>query len=97
MESNPYTQIFCQLKNQTSFHNFQLRIDANASLDQRVYNRPLISQVEAIWIDRNNPNIPFDQETIVHEHSEYKHRVKHYFSFYEPLQYSLLLQRGEGG
>ena len=59
LESNPYAQIFCQLKNQISFHNFQLRIAANASLDQRVYNRPSVSQVAAIWIDGNNPNISF--------------------------------------
>nr|XP_025885670.1 uncharacterized protein LOC101263285 isoform X2 [Solanum lycopersicum]XP_025885671.1 uncharacterized protein LOC101263285 isoform X2 [Solanum lycopersicum] len=97
MESNPYAQIFCQLKNQTSFHNFQLRIAANASLDQRVYNRPSVSQVAAIWINGNNPNIPFDREIIVHEHSGYKYRVKNYFGCYDPLQYPLLFPRGEGG
>ena len=74
---------FCQLKNQTSFHNFKLRIAANASLDQWVDNRPSISQVAEIWIDGNNPNIPFDREKIVHEHSGYKHRVKHYFGCYD--------------
>jgi len=60
MEGNPYAQIFRQLKDQSSFHNLQLRIVANASLDQRVYNTPSVNQVAAIWIDGNNPNIPFD-------------------------------------
>ena len=97
MESNPYAQIFCQLKNQTSFHYFQHRIAANASLDQWVYNIPSLSQVAAILIDGNNPNIPFDREIIVHENSGYKQGIKHFFGCYDPLQYPLLFPRGEGG
>ncbi|KAG5630574.1 hypothetical protein H5410_002291 [Solanum commersonii] len=97
MEGNPYAQIFCQLKDQSSFHNFQLCIAASASLDQRVYNSPSVNQVAATWIDGNNPNIPFEREIIGHEHSGNKHRVKHYFGCYDPLQYPLLFPRGEGG
>ncbi|XP_015167740.1 uncharacterized protein [Solanum tuberosum] len=97
MERNPYAKFFSQLKEHTSFQNMEIRIAANASLDQRVYNKPSVDQVAAIWVDGNNPNIPFERDIAVHEHSGYKHRVKHYYGCYDPLQYPLILPKGEGG
>ncbi|PHT76347.1 hypothetical protein T459_19869 [Capsicum annuum] len=97
MDVNPYAQFFCQLKDHSSFQNLEIRIASNAKLDQRVYNKPSVDQVAAIWIDGNNPNVPFDREIIVHEHSGNIHRVKHYYGCYDPLQYSLLFLNGESG
>ncbi|XP_075080354.1 replication protein A 70 kDa DNA-binding subunit B-like [Nicotiana tabacum] len=57
MDENPYAQFFSQLKDQPTFQNLQVRIAATAFLDQRVYNKPTVDQVAAIWIDGNNPNI----------------------------------------
>ncbi|KAH0767034.1 hypothetical protein KY290_002952 [Solanum tuberosum] len=97
MEQNPYAEFFTQLKHHSSFQNIEIRIAANASLDQRVYNKPSVDQVAAIWVDGNNPNIPFERDIVVHEHSGSKHRVKHYYGCYDPLQYPLILPNGEGG
>lgn len=90
MDENPYAQFFSQLKDHPTFQNLQIRIAATASLDQRVYNKPSVDQVAAIWIDRNNPNIPFKRHILVHEHLGNKHRVKHYYGCYDPRQYRLL-------
>ncbi|XP_047268003.1 uncharacterized protein LOC124898400 [Capsicum annuum] len=90
MDVNPYAQFFRQLKDYSSFQNLEIRIASNAKLDQRVYNKPSVDQVVVIWIDRNNPNVPFDREIIVHEHLVNMHRVKHYYDCYDPLQYPLL-------
>ncbi|KAG5615403.1 hypothetical protein H5410_015227 [Solanum commersonii] len=38
----PYPEFFLQLKEHTSFQNLEIRIAANALLDQRVYNKPLV-------------------------------------------------------
>ncbi|KAK4371836.1 hypothetical protein RND71_007220 [Anisodus tanguticus] len=97
MDENPYGQFFKQLKDHSTFQNLQLRIAANATLDQRVYNSPSIDQVAAIWIDGNNANILFEREIVVHEHSGNRHRVKHYYGCYDPLQYPMLFPKGEGG
>ncbi|XP_019242637.1 PREDICTED: uncharacterized protein LOC109222777, partial [Nicotiana attenuata] len=97
MDGNPYAQFFCQLKDHSSFQDLQIRIAANATLDQRVYNKSSVDQIAAIWIDGNNPNVPFDREIIVHEHSGNKHRVKYYYGCYDPLQYPLLFPNGEVG
>ncbi|XP_049350419.1 uncharacterized protein LOC125815062 [Solanum verrucosum] len=97
MEQNPYAKFFTQLKHHSNFQNLEIRIAANASLDQRVYNKPSVDQVAAIWVDGNNPNISFERDIVVHEHSGNKHQVKHYYGCYDPLQYPLILPNGEGG
>ncbi|KAM3289573.1 hypothetical protein P3S67_017861 [Capsicum chacoense] len=97
MDGNPYAQLFCQLKDHSNFKDLEIEIASTAKLDQRVYNKPSVDQVAAIWIDENNPNIPFDREIIVHEHSDNIHRVKHYYGCYDPLQYPLLFSSGELG
>ncbi|KAG5576740.1 hypothetical protein H5410_056874 [Solanum commersonii] len=79
MEHNPYAEFFSQLKEHTSFQNLEIRIATNASLDQRVYNKPSVDLVTTIWVDGNNSNIPFERDIAVHEHSGHKHRVKHYY------------------
>lgn len=97
MDENPYAQFLHQLRDHPTFQDLQIRIVANATQDQRVYNKPSLDQVAAIWIDGNNPNVPFDREIIVHEHSGNRHRVKHYYGCYDPLQYPLLFPNGEVG
>ncbi|KAG5604788.1 hypothetical protein H5410_026280 [Solanum commersonii] len=97
MEQNPYAKFFSQLKEHTSFQKLEIRIAANVSLDQRVYNKSSVDQVTAIWVDGNNPNTPFERDIAVHEHLGYKHRVKHYYGCYDPFQYPLILPKGEGG
>ena len=78
MEGNPYAEFFTLLKEHTNFRNLEIRKTENASLDQRVYNKPFVDQVATIWVDENNPNTPFVRDIIVHEHSRHKHRVQHY-------------------
>ncbi|KAH0633391.1 hypothetical protein KY284_036177 [Solanum tuberosum] len=97
MEQNPYANFFTQLKHHSNFQNLEIRIAANASLDQRVYNKSSVDQVAAIWVDGNNPNIPFERDIVVHEHFGNKHQVKHYYGCYDPLQYPLILPNGERG
>ncbi|XP_047257573.1 uncharacterized protein LOC124889644 [Capsicum annuum] len=95
MNVNPFAQFFRQLKDYSSFQNLEIWIASNAKLDQRVYNKLSVDQIVGIWIDRNNPNVPFDREIIVHEHSGNMHRVKHYYGCYDPLQCPLLFPNGE--
>ncbi|KAG5581517.1 hypothetical protein H5410_052144 [Solanum commersonii] len=97
MERNPYAEFFSHFKEHTSFQNLEIRIVASASVDQWVYNKPLVDEVAAIWVDNNNPNAPFERDIAVHKHSGYKNRVKHYYGCCDPLQYPLILPKGEEG
>ena len=89
MERNLYAQIFNQLKTNpiSTISNIALLkcLFGLTSVQQKRKNK-----VAKILIDGNNPNIPFELELIIHEHSRYKHKVKHYFHCYDSLQYRLL-------
>ncbi|KAI3470148.1 hypothetical protein Pfo_026811 [Paulownia fortunei] len=79
LEINPYSKIFRRLKDYPSIEDVQLHISKDVKLDQRVYNSPTADQVVAIWVEGNNANIPFERDIIIHAHSGYRHRIKHYY------------------
>ncbi|KAL0346417.1 UNVERIFIED_CONTAM: hypothetical protein Scaly_1657700 [Sesamum calycinum] len=70
-----------------------LRYLKDVKLDQRVYNSPTADQVAAIWVEGNDDDIPFERDIIVHSHSGHRHRIKHYYGCYDPLQYPILFPR----
>lgn len=97
LEENPYSRIFRRLEEYSAMENVQLQISKDVNLDQRLYNSPAVDQVAAIWVEGNNDNTPYMREILVHAQSGEQHRIKHYFGCYDPLQYPLLLPRGETG
>ncbi|GER29257.1 F-box family protein [Striga asiatica] len=90
LDINPYAKIFRSLKDIPSVDDIHLHIAKDVKLYQRVYNSPTVDQVAAICVERNNNDVPFERDIIVHTHSGYGHRIKHYFGCYDPLQYPLL-------
>ncbi|KAL0298249.1 UNVERIFIED_CONTAM: hypothetical protein Sangu_3152400 [Sesamum angustifolium] len=90
---NPYAKIFRRLKDYPSVKDIQLHISKDVKLDQRVYNSPAADQVAAIWVEGNDGDIPFERDIIVHSHSGDRHRIKHYYGCYDPLQYPILFSR----
>ncbi|KAL0553767.1 hypothetical protein IC582_007671 [Cucumis melo] len=97
LQNNPYTQIFRSLENIKSFEDIHIHIASDVKVDQRVYSMPTTDQVAAIWIEGNKENVPFERDIVVHAHSGSRHRIKHYFSCYDSLQYLLLFPKGEPG
>ena len=84
LKQNPYAQVLRRLEDKSSFEDFEIHIVANSNLDQRVYNRSSVDQVAAIWVEGNNPNIPFKIDIIVHAHLGTRHRLKYHFGCYDP-------------
>ncbi|XP_073119840.1 uncharacterized protein [Henckelia pumila] len=97
MKKNPYAEFVHKINDFPSIKDVTLQICKNAGVDQRCYNNPTPDQVAAIWIEGNNPNIPYDRDIILHGSDGQKHRIKHYFGCYDPLQYPLLFPSGENG
>jgi hypothetical protein len=90
LKINPYCAFFWTLKDVLDLEHQQIHIRSNASLDQRVDNAPLSSQVVAIWVDENASKQHMSRDIIVYSHSGRSHRVQYYFGCYDPLQYPLL-------
>ncbi|KAL3531640.1 hypothetical protein ACH5RR_005161 [Cinchona calisaya] len=94
MQENPYAKFFKKLRDFSSVKDVQIHIAKDVRLDQRVYNSPSTDQVAAIWIEGNNPSIPFERDIVVNSHCENRYRVNYYFGCYDPLQYPLLFPNG---
>lgn len=97
MKRNPYAELLHRINYFPSIENLTLQICKNAQVDQRCYNNPTADQVAAIWIEGNDPNIPYDRDIILHGSDGQKHKIKHYYGCYDPLQYPLLFPSGENG
>ena len=72
-------------------------IRCDPQLDQRVYNAPSASKVVGIWIENSDTNQSVEHDIIIYSHSGNSHRIKHYFGFYDPLEYPLLFPYGDSG
>ena len=97
LEVNPYVKFFRSLKDISNLEELFILIKSDTSLDQRVYNAPVASQVAAVWVEDNmNPNGRC-REIVVNSHSGYSHKVEYYFSCYDSLQYPLMFPFGDTG
>ncbi|XP_075475687.1 uncharacterized protein LOC142509527 [Primulina tabacum] len=97
MKKNPYAELLNRINDFPSIEHVTLQICKNAEVDQRCYNNPTADQVAAIWVEGNNPNIPYDRDILLHGTDGHKHIVKHYFGCYDPLKYPFLFPNGENG
>ncbi|XP_059669340.1 uncharacterized protein LOC132314497 [Cornus florida] len=97
LSANPYEQFFRRLKDIPVQESYEIIIKNDVRLDQRVYNSPSSDQVAAVWIEGTNSNTRSERDIIVTAHSGRRHRVRHYFGCYDPLQYLLLFPFGEIG
>lgn len=77
--------------------NQKIIINSHANLDQRVFNTPSASQVDAIWFENMECIHRKGRDTIVYNYSGFKLRVEYYYGCYNPLQYPLLFSFGEIG
>ena len=75
---------FRQLEN-SPLDAYEIHIQSDIKLVQRVCNSPSVDQVAAIWIKENNPNIAHEHDIIIHTHLGHKHTIKHYYDCYDPL------------
>ncbi|XP_059663506.1 uncharacterized protein LOC132309192 [Cornus florida] len=97
LSSNPNAQFLRRLKDIPVSDNHEIVIKNDVQLDQRVFNSPTTDQVAAVWIEGAYPDMRLERDIIVVAHSGRKHRVRHYFGCYDPLQYPLLFPYGEIG
>lgn len=93
---NPYVHVLRQLGQRTDIENCRLIIK-ELIVNRHFHQLPTASQVAGIIVDDDCSNSSNDREIIVQTRSETLQRVADAAGFYDPLQYPLLLPRGEQG
>nr|KAJ0190524.1 hypothetical protein LSAT_V11C800454750 [Lactuca sativa] len=65
--------------------------------DQRVYNKPPMSQAAAIWVESEDNEEYGPRDIEVQMHSDQSKSTQYFYGCYDPLQYPLMFPFGELG
>ncbi|XP_073317222.1 uncharacterized protein [Primulina huaijiensis] len=97
LAKNPYGKFFRSLNSIENLNDYKIALLADPATDQRVFNRPTVSQVAGIWLESNEENQYIGQHIQVYPKNKCTQIIKHYFGCYDPLQYPLIFPNGESG
>ena len=77
--------------------DYRIDLNTNQRLDQRKYNRPLSSEVAAIWVEGTDLAKRFDRRITLCGNDNQRHSIHVTPGSYGPLSYPLFYPRGELG
>nr|XP_027067427.1 uncharacterized protein LOC113693039 [Coffea arabica] len=97
MKSNPYACFFRSLRHVPDLDNYQIVLKSYCQTDQRVFNKPTVSQVAAPWVEGENSQDSYARHIQVYTKEGHSRRIQYYYGCYDPLQYPLLFPFGETG
>ncbi|XP_040251425.1 uncharacterized protein [Aegilops tauschii subsp. strangulata] len=98
LKENPYSQQFRSLgAHKDNLDDYRIDLNTDKRLDQRRYNRPLSSDVAAIWVEGNDLAKRFDRRITLCGNNNERHSIRVTSGAYNPLSYPLFYPRGELG
>ncbi|CAI9271411.1 unnamed protein product [Lactuca saligna] len=96
IKNSPF-HLSISLRDVPDLDNYKIILKTIADQDQRVYNKPEVSQVAAIWINGEDNGDYVTRCIEVKMHNNESKSVQYYFGYYDPLQYPLMFPFGELG
>lgn len=97
LQQNPYARFFSNLRDVPCFAEYKIILKTIPGQDQRVYNKPDVSQVAALWVEGEDNGEQGQRNIEVKTHSDQSRTVQYYYGCYDPLQYPLMFPFGELG
>ncbi|KAJ9568235.1 hypothetical protein OSB04_004201 [Centaurea solstitialis] len=97
VQQNPYAYFFRNLKDIPNLGDYKIILKTISGQDQRVYNKPEVSQVAAIWVEGENNGEEHQRSIEVKTHSNQSKSIEYYYGCYNALQYPLMFPFGETG
>ena len=97
LENNPYACFFRSLKDVPQLENYKIILKTIPSQDQRVYNKPEVSQVAAVWVDGQENGEQNQRDIEVKTHSDESRKIAYYYGCYDALLYPLMFPFGKLG
>lgn len=98
LKGNPYSQQFRSLgAHKDNLDDYRIDLNTDKRLDQRRYNRPLSSEVAAIWVEGTDLAKRFDRRITLCGNNNEMHSIRVTSGAYDPLSYPLFYPMGELG
>ncbi|XP_073359742.1 uncharacterized protein [Aegilops tauschii subsp. strangulata] len=98
LKENPYSQQFRSLgAHKDNLDDYGIDLNTDKRLDQRRYNRPLSTEVAAIWVEGSDLAKRLDRRITLCGNNNERHSIRVTSGAYDPLSYPLFYPRGELG
>ena len=94
---NPYSDHLRPMGQVENISDYHIEFNLDQKLDQRVYNKPLTSEVAAVWIEGSEHMGQFDNSVVLHGKDRSWKGIRSYHGCYDPLSYPLFFPKGELG
>jgi hypothetical protein len=98
LKDNPYSQQFRRLgEHKENLDEYRIDLNTDQKLDQRRYNKPVSSEVAAIWVEGSNLARRFERSITLYGNNNERYGVHATQGLYDPLSYPLFFPKGELG
>ncbi|KAL3536631.1 hypothetical protein ACH5RR_005092 [Cinchona calisaya] len=97
LEHNPYVRFFRSLSAIQDLDQYQIYLRTKPGVDQKVYNKPTVSQVAALWVEGEENGENSRTNIQVYTHGGHSQKIQYYYGCYDPFQYPLMFPYGELG
>ena len=77
--------------------DYKIVLETTPAVDQRVFNKPAVSQVGAVWSESSDFEHLNSKHIQIYRKNGQTQIVKHYFACHDSLQYPLIFANGEPG
>ncbi|AQL05265.1 hypothetical protein ZEAMMB73_Zm00001d046964 [Zea mays] len=100
LKGNPYSEhlrSMGHIDNVDNVEDYHIALNLDQTLNQKLYNAPITSEVTAVWIEGSERRGQFNNSVMLHGKDRSSHDIRSYHGCYDALSYPLFFPKGELG
>ena len=97
LKGNPYSEHLRSMGHVDNIEDYHIALNLDQTLNQKLYNAPITSEVAAVWIEGSERRGQFSNSVMLHGKDRSSHGIRSYHGCYDALSYPLFFPKGELG
>ncbi|AQK86929.1 hypothetical protein ZEAMMB73_Zm00001d038566 [Zea mays] len=97
LKGNPYSEHLRSMGHVDNIEDYHIALNLDQTLNQKLYNSPITSEVAVIWIEGSECRGQFSNSVMLHGKDRSSHGIRSYHGCYDALSYPLFFPKGELG
>ncbi|ONM56618.1 hypothetical protein ZEAMMB73_Zm00001d021244 [Zea mays] len=97
LKGNPYSEHLRSMGHVDNIEDYHIALNLDQTLNQKLYNAPITSEVAAVWIEGSERRGQFNNSVMLHGKDRSSHGIRSYHGCYDALSYPLFFPKGELG
>ncbi|AQK55106.1 hypothetical protein ZEAMMB73_Zm00001d051768 [Zea mays] len=97
LKGNPYSEHLRSMGHVDNIEDYHIALNLDQTLNQKLYNVPITSEVAAVWIEGSERRGQFSNSVMLHGKDRSSHGIRSYHGCYDALSYPLFFPKGELG